>query len=706
MIKKVRSCILAAIWLGAVLFLVTSSALPVRADTLQDPVTFQVTTTADGASVGPYTDFEAEGGTRYLFLPAYVDTENLTINYSGNIRAVSDGHLDTIKHTISGNLSGLIATSGNGRDIPLIIMQSRIPSLEITLPDTTLDDVHADKDRVVTNASAVLIDPKDPNNNFESAGSCEFKGRGNSSWEVYDKKGYQLRLGEPRMVLGMDRAKTWILLANASDPTLLRNKVVYDAAKQVNFSFAPEGEFVDLWVNGEYRGNYLLTEKVQIGPNRLNLVSGHGIIAEFDNAFYNNEIFFAGYLGNYFTLKDSAAPNGLADFLEFQEAIDTLDYMLDVKSDWEKIAARIDAESFARAFLINEYFANCESAVTSFFWYRDGNEDVLHAGPIWDFDTCMRDGVEDPAKYYVYQNAYYHRFLAYPEFQQLVTEMYANEIEPACASSANDMYTLRDRISSSIDMNFTRWDVLGGTDAKGHESFPSYELNFSDQRRWLQERAQSFRIEGIIGEIVPYTFSINVSEDGRYADLYLASSKRAVSAAEFAVWSEAGGAGSVTWVRADRDDADTASADQAVKKWHARFDLTTARYLGTYHVQAAVNGQRATPVGEGTFFVTSLPEAPYVYTYEGIDFSPVFDPLYYAMRYPIVRKQCGYDGEKLFTHFIQTGIRAGYAGNEDFDVLWYKENNEDLAAIYKDSYISYYEHYLIKGMAEGRPGRP
>jgi hypothetical protein len=104
--------------------------------------------------------------------------------------------------------------------------------------------------------------------------------------------------------------------------------------------------------------------------------------------------------------------------------------------------------------------------------------------------------------------------------------------------------------------------------------------------------------------------------------------------------------------------------------------------------------------------VSSLPEDTGSYTYEGIDFSPVFDPVYYAMRYPIVRKQVGYDKERLFAHFISTGIRAGYQGNEAFNVLWYKEHNEDLATIYKDSYLSYYEHYLIKGMAEGRPGHP
>ena len=699
MTKKKPSIILPIILAFVSAALIFFCAAGVHADELPENVMFAVTHNAGGEPIGPYYDFEAEGGTRYLFLPGGLGDE-LKIQCSGDITHISEGSLDTGAGTITGSMGAFIATLSDGRDVPVVIMRSKIPSLEISLSDS-LDDIHSDKDKISTGATAVLIDPSDPGNNFVSAGDCEFKGRGNSSWEVYDKKGYQLRLGEARMVLGMDRAKTWVLLANASDPTLLRNKLVYDITRQMDLAFAPEGEFVDLWVNGDYRGVYLLTEKVQIGQSRLDLTSGHGIIAEFDNAFYNNEIFFQDYFGNYFALKDSADPEGLNDFLIFQEAIDTLDYLLDHKREWREIEKRIDAESFARMYLVNEYFANCESAVTSFFWYQDGEDDVLHAGPAWDYDTCMRDGVEDPAEYYVYKNTFYNRFLQYTEFQQLITEIYANECRPLFEGATSDMYALRDRISSSIDMNYIRWDVLGGTDAKGHDSFPSYELNFNDQRTWLRERAENFSPEGVVGEVVPYAFSLSMSEDGRYVDFYLSSTKRAIAQAEASVWSEAGGAGTSVRIRAEREDSET-----GLSRWHARYDLGTSRYLGTFKVQMLVGGQPCQPSVEGSFFVSSLPEDTGEYTYEGINFSPVFDPVYYAMRYPIVRKQVGYDKERLFAHFISTGIKAGYQGNEAFNVLWYREQNEDLAAIYKDSYLSYYEHYLIKGMAEGRPGHP
>ena len=287
MIKKKLSIILRIMLVFASAALSICFAASVQADELPENVMFAVTHNAGGEPIGPYYDFETNGGTRYLFLPEAAG-EELKISCSGDITKVSEGHLDTGSRTITGTMEAFIASLSDGRDVPVVIRRSKIPSLEISLTDS-LNDIHKDKDRISTGASVVLTDPSDPGSNFVSAGDCEFKGRGNSSWEVYDKKGYQLRLGEARMVLGMDRAKTWVLLANASDPTLLRNKLVYDITRQMKLAFAPEGEFVDLWVNGDYRGVYLLTEKVQIGPNRLDLTSGHGIIAEFDNAFYNKE---------------------------------------------------------------------------------------------------------------------------------------------------------------------------------------------------------------------------------------------------------------------------------------------------------------------------------------------------------------------------------------------------------------------------------
>ncbi|MCF0104904.1 MAG: CotH kinase family protein [Eggerthellaceae bacterium] len=57
-------------------------------------------------------------------------------------------------------------------------------------------------------------------------------------------------------MFGMGKAKTWCLLANYADPSLMRNAVVSELGINAGVSYNPEGRFADLWVNGIYVGNY------------------------------------------------------------------------------------------------------------------------------------------------------------------------------------------------------------------------------------------------------------------------------------------------------------------------------------------------------------------------------------------------------------------------------------------------------------------
>lgn len=67
----------------------------------------------------------------------------------------------------------------------------------------------------------------------------------------------------------MDAAKKWIFISNAPDATLLRNALSRNLADHLGLAQSDEGVFVDLYLNGEYAGNYYVTEKVEVGKNRL-----------------------------------------------------------------------------------------------------------------------------------------------------------------------------------------------------------------------------------------------------------------------------------------------------------------------------------------------------------------------------------------------------------------------------------------------------
>lgn len=99
------------------------------------------------------------------------------------------------------------------------------------------------------------------------------KGRGNSSWsasaQIFGKYAFNMKLGSKTKLFGMDSAKSWCLLANNADESMMRNALTYQLAAEIGIQDSPEFRFVDIYDNGEYLGSYLVTEKVDVGNSKL-----------------------------------------------------------------------------------------------------------------------------------------------------------------------------------------------------------------------------------------------------------------------------------------------------------------------------------------------------------------------------------------------------------------------------------------------------
>ena len=89
---------------------------------------------------------------------------------------------------------------------------------------------------------------------------------------------------------------------------------------------------------------------------------------------------------------------------------------------------------------------------------------------------------------------------------------------------------------------------------------------------------------------------------------------------------------------------------------------------------------------------------------EKLDYSLVFDYLYYADSNNDVKEAIGLDENALMEHFINYGMAEGRRGSMNFYVNFYRENNQDLAETFGDDLTSYYEHYILYGYKEGRKG--
>ena len=329
-----------------------------------------------------------QDGVWYLFLPRDESPADTVLSFSGRVTAASAGALDREGGTLTGAFADrdrVTLTLEGGRTETVCLRQSRLPSLRLTLNGTTLDQIHQDKDVKYPGNDLVLTDGDDV-----LTGAVEIKGRGNSTWREYAKKPYQIKFSKKTSVLGMPAAKKWILLANASDDSMIRTRLVYDAAEQMGFPFVTEYQYVDLWIDGQYLGVYLLGEKAEIGKGRLNLQDPAGAMFELDNGFATDEdhYFFEGRLNSYFALKEIVEEDDehiQQAMTNFQTAMTRLTTAL-TSQGWENLSLSqlnemIDVDSLARYYLMNEYVLNGESFFTSFFWYQDGASDVLHVGP-------------------------------------------------------------------------------------------------------------------------------------------------------------------------------------------------------------------------------------------------------------------------------------------------------------------------------------
>ena len=494
-------------------------------------------------------------GLWYLFVTGSDDFEDVTLYSKEKIESVSHGRVVddsiSVEAAFSDGNTQLDVKTVNGV-YKVIIMKSELPSIYIDLADTTLDNIHKDKDVVYYGNSMYISDPNNQHS-VSLAGGVQIKGRGNSTWTVYEKKGYQLKFSESISLMGMDEAENWVLLAGSSDDSLIRTQLVYNMVKNMDMAFVPELKYVDLWIEGEYLGTYLFGEKIESDINRLNLKSTYGAIFEHDEAFYAEEEywFYNERLQRHFVVKDmnkvkpALVKAASEDFSKNVDELITYLYTTPPsKVTLEELGRMIDVDSFIKYYLINEYVQNRESFATSFYWYKDGEEDVIHLGPVWDFDTCMGNDGASYYENYGCEHILFRYLLAGDEFYDRTQKLY-EQYKDVLGSMAGNIDQLRSEIELSALMNYIRWDVLGKPSQKaGSDNAKTFDEAINNVKNWLINRAENFKISK--SKVVT-----SVISDGCYELTMNFESEKKYNNVMFALWSVDGGSNDMRWYTAD-----------------------------------------------------------------------------------------------------------------------------------------------------------
>ncbi|MBQ3592059.1 MAG: CotH kinase family protein, partial [Clostridia bacterium] len=101
----------------------------------------------------------------------------------------------------------------------------------------------------------------------------EIRGRGNNSW-TYPKKSYKFKLTEKQNILGLadGKERTWCLLANQCDLSLQRNRISFEFCRYMDgIDWSPACTPVEVYLNGEYVGAYLLVEEIKVSGDRVHI---------------------------------------------------------------------------------------------------------------------------------------------------------------------------------------------------------------------------------------------------------------------------------------------------------------------------------------------------------------------------------------------------------------------------------------------------
>lgn len=316
------------------------------------------------------------------------------------------------------------------------------------------------------------------------------KGRGSSSWILMTKKGYTFKFGSKTKVLGMGKSKKWALVANQIDVSKMSNWTASYIANNIfqtvigsKKQWQADLRFVDLVVNGQYRGIYTLSEVVKLEGNRIDVpdiselttesadvnldgvtdLNDGGFVVEFtrDSSPYSFTTLHGCTVDpkdpDFDEVKGSWTKEEIRDHII--RKVNRLECAIfgETGEDYKDL---LDLESYVNWFLVNEFMANNEAAFkTSSFLYYDPSISKFVMGPVWDFDRCIinrnPDGFEAMfGVLAVWSNRLYE---SDPFFRSELARVWSEKRE-SLIQSFDVIAQKCDEISCAVEFDALRWE--------------------------------------------------------------------------------------------------------------------------------------------------------------------------------------------------------------------------------------------------------
>jgi hypothetical protein len=324
--------------------------------------------------------------------------------------------------------------------------------------------------------------------------ALEIKGRGNSTWG-WPKKPYKLKLAEDASLLGMTaETDEWVLLANYADRSALRTQVAFDLASRTRLAWTPETRYVDVVLNGQPLGLYLLTEQVEQGSDRVDLPDD-GFLLEVDKRFRRSgDQGFRTGRGVPVAFKDPDEVTRKERRL-VKRAVRHFENVLygpDFADRERGYRSLVDVGSFVDWYLVEELLANQDSNFQSsvnFSWVPGGK---IEMGPVWDFDLSAGSrwsGAFGTVGYHTRTGGHWiSRMLEDPAFSAAVERRWA-ALRPAVTKVVSRIPASAAAIRPSALTDWSQWHA-SGDQPRGSVHADSFDGEVAFLARWLEQRAE------------------------------------------------------------------------------------------------------------------------------------------------------------------------------------------------------------------------
>ncbi|MCL2847725.1 MAG: CotH kinase family protein [Firmicutes bacterium] len=405
----------------------------------------------------------------------------------------------------------------------------------------------------VEDARISISNAEEPTFNFDYI-PVDVRGRGNSTWGMfyrhmsYNKVPYRIRFPNnvdsfmPMLNSGY-RARNWTLIASATDRTLLRHYTAFQLGRTMsggaNFCHVPFNRFVHLYINGDYRGVYKLTDHMDTdglfygetpatASGRVNIRGGNMPNAWRDNPYYR-EFYIemcvraGGYqqtpvdhhfwINNWtnsgsggrrsFELRDDSGLGRASGPALEEEARAFTQHVHDTirGRNWTAIQQVIDVPSFVDYFIVQDIMMNPDINFSSVHGTIRGTRSnrKMHMGPLWDFDLCADNSQwvgtahrPDQGHFTAQNHPWFYNLVRHvPQFRALVAERLVEVNATYFPQTIAHINQLTTTYRTDFNRNFERWPIFGERVPAGsprHDHLPSFDAHLNQFTTFITQR--------------------------------------------------------------------------------------------------------------------------------------------------------------------------------------------------------------------------